>query len=187
MYQHCLALCPLNPSESDCSFCCCFSCRNERDRKCLQGWERRTLFWFSGSYTLQKHVVEEEREHVKKEVEWGAADSLVGGRITSSWNNNNNKMWTLWIRTCYCSSLVLLDGINYEELTCPVLMMNRGLAHKALNSFPTSSSEIFCDDMDFIIGCIFCRLRTCSSVENIYALGNKGSLKTLRSSQEEEL
>lgn len=80
----------------------------------------------------------------------------------------------------------VVDGINYEEVTCPVLMMNRGLSPKALNSFPVSSSEIFCDDMDFIVGCIFCRLRTCSSVENIYALGNKGSLKTLRSSQEEE-
>ena len=34
----------------------------------VQGWER-TLLWFSGSYTLQKHVVAEEREHVKKEVE----------------------------------------------------------------------------------------------------------------------
>ena len=84
----------------------------------------------------------------------------------------------------------VVDGMNCEEVTCPVLMINRGLAPKALNSFPTSSSEIsseiFCDVIDFIIGCIFCRLRTCCSVENIYALGNKGSMKTLRSSQEEE-
>ena len=33
----------------------------------------------SGFYTLQKHIVEGETEYVKKEVECGAADSLVVG------------------------------------------------------------------------------------------------------------
>lgn len=58
----------------------------------------------------------------------------------------------------------VVDGMNCEEeVTCPVLMMNRGLAPKALNSFQLPplrlSSEIFCDVMDFIVGCVFCRLR----------------------------
>ena len=58
----------------------------------------------------------------------------------------------------------VVNGTNCVEATTgPVLMMRRGLAPEALDSFPTSSS-----------------------VENIFAFGYKGNMKTRRLSQEGE-